>query len=70
MYWLLSKVAHLVVALSAINVALTPSGYNVCANQSFIGACGQYMMIGSYVIGACGLICLFHIFYKFSSCKE
>lgn len=70
MYWhLLSKIAHLIVAVSAINVGLTPSGYNVCSNQSFIGACGQYMMIGSYVIGACGVICLLHMFYKLSMCK-
>ncbi|HTM05685.1 MAG TPA: hypothetical protein VL201_00430 [Patescibacteria group bacterium] len=70
MYWhILCKVAHVIVALSAINVGLTPSGYNVCANQSFMGACGQYMMIGSYIIGISGVLCLLHMIYKISMCK-
>lgn len=70
MFWhLLFGIAHLVVALSAINVGLVPSGNNVCANQSFLGACGQYMTVGSYVIGVCGVICLLHILYKLTVSK-
>jgi hypothetical protein len=69
MYWhLLFKLAHLVTALAAINIGLSPSGYNVCANQSFMGTCGQYMTYGSYAIGVCGALCLLHFVLKLMKC--
>ena len=64
------RFAHLVTSLAAINIGLSPSGNNVCANQSFIGTCGQYMTYGSYFIGACGILGILHFLYKMTSCCQ
>lgn len=66
----LFRFAHLVTAVSAINVGLSPHGYNVCANQTFVGTCGEYMTYGSYFIGACGVLGVLHFLYKMSTCSQ